>query len=132
MADVQAKLQALSEDYQKLQQELQDSVNSRQTLQSQQQENAGVFREFEKLGEDETIYKLMGPVLLKQDKVEAESTVKGRLDFIKGEVGRSTRLETQIKETQDKMEKKKTEILQVQASAQAEASNGGKSQQSAN
>ncbi|KAG5945646.1 hypothetical protein E4U59_005378 [Claviceps monticola] len=132
MADVQAKLQALSEDYQKLQQELQDSVNSRQKLQSQQQENAGVFREFEKLGEDETIYKLMGPVLLKQDKVEAESTVKGRLDFIKGEVGRSTRLETQIKETQDKMEKKKTEILQVQASAQTEASNGGKSQQSAN
>ncbi|KAG5937190.1 hypothetical protein E4U60_002091 [Claviceps pazoutovae] len=129
MADVQAKLQALSEDYQKLQQELQDSVNSRQKLQSQQQENAGVFREFEKLGEDETIYKLMGPVLLKQDKVEAESTVKGRLDFIKGEV---TRLETQIKETQDKMEKKKTEILQVQASAQAEASNSGKSQQSAN
>ncbi|KAG5965288.1 hypothetical protein E4U13_002257 [Claviceps humidiphila] len=128
MADVQAKLQALSEDYQKLQQELQDSVNSRQKLQSQQQENAGVFREFEKLGEDETIYKLMGPVLLKQDKVEAESTVKGRLDFIKGEV---TRLETQIKETQDKMEKKKTEILQVQASAQAGASSGGKPQQSA-
>jgi len=38
------------------------------------------------LGDDETIFKLMGPVLLKQDKVEAESTVKGRLDFIKGEV----------------------------------------------
>ncbi|KAG5925924.1 hypothetical protein E4U42_003804 [Claviceps africana] len=124
MAEVEAKLQTLSEDYQTLQQELQDAVSSRQKLQSQQQENAGVFKEFEKLGEDETIYKLMGPVLLKQDKVEAESTVKGRLDFIQGEV---TRLETQIKETQDKLEKKKSEILQVQASAQAGASGGGKS-----
>ncbi|KAG6012089.1 hypothetical protein E4U43_007948 [Claviceps pusilla] len=128
MAEVQAKLQALSEDYQKLQQELQDTVSSRQKLQSQQQENAGVFTEFEKLGDDETIYKLMGPVLLKQDKVEAESTVKGRLDFIQGEV---TRLETQIKETQDKLEKKKSEILQVQASAQAGASGGGQPKPSA-
>lgn len=43
-------------------------------------------KEFDNLGEGETIYKLMGPVLLKQDKVEAESTVKGRLDFINGEM----------------------------------------------
>ncbi|KID99661.1 Prefoldin, partial [Metarhizium majus ARSEF 297] len=124
MAEIQAKLQTLSDEYQKLQQDLQNTVNSRQKLQSQQQENAGVFKEFEKLGEDETIYKLMGPVLLKQDKVEAESTVKGRLDFIAGEV---TRLETQIKETQDELEKKKAEIIQIQASAQAAV--GGKAPQ---
>ncbi|KAK9441772.1 prefoldin subunit [Metarhizium brunneum] len=124
MAEIQAKLQTLSDEYQKLQQDLQNTVNSRQKLQSQQQENAGVFKEFENLGEDETIYKLMGPVLLKQDKVEAESTVKGRLDFIAGEV---TRLETQIKETQDELEKKKAEIIQIQASAQAAA--GGKAPQ---
>lgn len=34
----------------------------------------------------ENIYKLVGPVLLKQDKVEAESTVKGRLEFIGSEL----------------------------------------------
>lgn len=44
------------------------------------------FQEFDNLGEDETIYKLIGPILLKQDKVEAESTVKGRLDYITGEM----------------------------------------------
>ncbi|KHN97328.1 Prefoldin [Metarhizium album ARSEF 1941] len=119
MAETQAKLQALSDEYQKLQQDLQNTVNSRQKLQSQQQENAGVFKEFEKLGEDETIYKLMGPVLLKQDRVEAESTVKGRLDFIAGEV---SRLEGQIEETQGELEKKKAEIIHIQASAQAAAS----------
>ncbi|KZZ92405.1 Prefoldin [Moelleriella libera RCEF 2490] len=126
MAEVQARLQALSEEYQKLQQELQETVVSRQKLQSQQQENAGVFKEFEKLGDGEVIYKLVGPVLLKQDKVEAESTVKGRLDFIAGEV---TRLEGQIKETQEKLGKKRTEIVQIQASAQAAVA--GKAQQAA-
>lgn len=38
--------------------------------------------EFQKLKDGEDIYKLVGPVLLKQDKVEAEATVGGRLEFI--------------------------------------------------
>ncbi|KAK8922918.1 Prefoldin subunit 6 [Metarhizium anisopliae] len=122
MAEIQAKLQTLSDEYQKLQQ-----ARERRCLQgltNRFHHSIEIGREFEKLGEDETIYKLMGPVLLKQDKLEAESTVKGRLDFIAGEV---TRLETQIKETQDELEKKKAEIIQIQASAQAAA--GGKAPQ---
>ena len=43
-------------------------------------------KEFAGLKDDETIYKLVGPVLLKQEKVEAESTVSGRLEFIGKEV----------------------------------------------
>ncbi len=43
-------------------------------------------QEFDKLKDGETIYKLVGPVLLKQEKFEAESTVKGRLDFIEKEM----------------------------------------------
>ncbi|KAK8054902.1 hypothetical protein PG993_000129 [Apiospora rasikravindrae] len=118
MAEVQAKLQALSEDYQKLQQELQVAVQSRQKLQAQRTENVGVQKEFDRLKEGESIYKLVGPVLLKQDKVEAEGTVKGRLEFIGKEVERT---EQQIKEVQEKIEKKKTEIIQIQSSAQAAA-----------
>ncbi|KAK4652832.1 Prefoldin subunit 6 [Podospora pseudocomata] len=116
MADIQRRLQALSEDYAKLQKDLQDTVTSRQKLEAQMQENFGVKQEFEKLKDGETIYKLIGPVLLKQDRTDAESTVKGRLEFIEKEI---TRLEGHIKETQAKMEKKKTEIIQVQTSAQA-------------
>ncbi|KAK7941518.1 Prefoldin subunit 6 [Apiospora aurea] len=121
MAEVQAKLQALSEDYQKLQQELQAAVQSRQKLQAQRTENVGVQKEFDRLKEGESIYKLVGPVLLKQDKVEAEGTVKGRLEFIGKEVERT---EQQIKEVQEKIEKKKTEIIQIQSSAQAAAAAG--------
>lgn len=45
-----------------------------------------LVQEFERIGDDETIYKMVGPVLLKQDKFEAENTVKGRLDFIANEM----------------------------------------------
>ncbi|PHH62043.1 hypothetical protein CDD81_7599 [Ophiocordyceps australis] len=114
MAETQAHMQSLSDEFQKLQEDLQQIVASRQQLEGQKQENVGVQKEFDKLGEEETIYKLVGPVLLQQDKVEAESTVKGRLDFIGSEI---ERLEKQIKETQDKLEKKKMEIVQAQATA---------------
>ena len=43
-------------------------------------------QEFEKLKEGEIIYKLIGPVLLKQDRSDAESTVNGRLEFIDKEM----------------------------------------------
>ncbi|KAK4121986.1 Prefoldin beta-like protein [Parathielavia appendiculata] len=116
MSNIQAKLQALSDEFTKLQQELQDAVQSRQRLEAQKQENLGVQKEFDKLKEGETIFKLIGPVLLKQDRTDAESTVSGRLEFIEKEI---SRLETHIKEMQGKMEKKKAEIIQVQTSAQA-------------
>ncbi|KAF4126242.1 prefoldin beta subunit [Geosmithia morbida] len=118
----QARLEALSDDFQKLQQDLQETVASRQRLEGQRQENIGVQKEFENLGDDETIYKLTGPVLLKQDKMEANSTVKGRLDFINGEI---TRLEGVIRSSQQSMEKKKAEIIQIQAAAQAAGAGAG-------
>ncbi|KAK4154095.1 Prefoldin subunit 6 [Chaetomidium leptoderma] len=116
MADAQAKLQSLSEEFTKLQQDLQETVQSRQKLEAQKQENLGVQKEFAKLKDSETIYKLIGPVLLKQERPDAESTVNGRLEFIEKEI---SRLESHIKEMQGKMEKKKGEIIQVQSSAQA-------------
>jgi len=93
------------------------------------------------LKDDETIYKLIGPVLLKQDQTEAESTVNGRLEFIGNEMyvyihsilfdrradslsSSSSRLETHIQDTQVKIEKKKSEIIQVQTSA-AQAAQAG-------
>ncbi|KAK3939207.1 Prefoldin [Diplogelasinospora grovesii] len=122
MAQIQQHLQTLSDEFTRLQKDLQETVASRQRLEAQQEENLGVQKEFGKLKDDETIYKLIGPILLKQDRTEAESTVNGRLEFISKEI---SRLETQIKETQDKIEKKKGEIIQVQTSAQAAAGAGG-------
>ncbi len=57
--------------------------------------------------EDSAIYKLIGPVLLKQEKAEAESAVEGRLEFIGNEIKRVEKL---IADMQEKSEGKKLEV----------------------
>ncbi|KAF2851134.1 Prefoldin beta-like protein [Plenodomus tracheiphilus IPT5] len=115
MADLQKKLQDLSDSYQGLQTELSAAVESRQRLESQQQENATVKKEFDILDDDANIYKQIGPVLLKQDKTEAVMAVNGRLEFIEKQI---QDIEKKIKGIQDKAENVKTEIIQLQQSAQ--------------
>jgi prefoldin beta subunit len=61
-------------------------VQARQKLESQQQENKNVQKEFSKLTDASNIYKLVGPVLLKQEKSEAVIAVEGRLQFIDKEM----------------------------------------------
>lgn len=45
-----------------------------------------LVQEFASLDDDTNIYKLVGPVLLKQEKSEATMAVKGRLEFIEKEM----------------------------------------------
>ncbi|KAL1986414.1 hypothetical protein VTN96DRAFT_6493 [Rasamsonia emersonii] len=118
MEDPQKHLQQLSDEYQKLQTELENNVEARQKLESQLQENKGVQKEFANLEEDANIYKLVGPVLLKQDKTEAVMAVDGRLEFIEKEI---KRIESQISEIQSKSEKKRAEIVQFQTKLQQQA-----------
>ncbi|TKA65791.1 hypothetical protein B0A49_07098 [Cryomyces minteri] len=128
MSEQQKQLQSLSDEFQSLQTELQTTVSARQKLESQQQENLGVQKEFATLSDDASVYKLVGPVLLKQDTSEARSTVDGRLEFIEKEMyvavdprkgkkrsirnGRAAgkRIETQIASVQEKSEQKKMEV----------------------
>lgn len=44
------------------------------------------MQEFEQLSPENNVYKLIGPVLVKQDQAEAKSNVKTRLDFIQSEM----------------------------------------------
>ncbi|KAL5340045.1 Prefoldin [Aspergillus crustosus] len=118
MADPQKQLQALSDEFQTLQTELDGLVDARQKLESQQQENKSVQTEFNSLDDEANIYKLIGPVLLKQDKSEALMAVNGRLEFIEKEI---QRIEGQIQENQDKSDKKRTEIVQYQSQIQQQA-----------
>ncbi|WEW60503.1 Prefoldin subunit 6 [Emydomyces testavorans] len=143
MADAQKHLQTLSDDYQKLQlgqyianqlhilqhlaqanrhsftPELQEVIEAREKLEAQQQENKSVQKEFSTLDDDANIYKLIGPVLLKQDKTDAVMAVDGRLAFIEKEI---KRIEKQITDIQEKSEKKKAEVIQFQTQMQQQAS----------
>ena len=66
--------------------DLQTIIEARQRLDSQLQENQAVQKEFASLEDDATIYKLIGPILVKQDNVEAKSNVDKRLEYIQNEM----------------------------------------------
>lgn len=86
----QTTLQSLTATYRSLEATLQTHISTRQRLSAQLQENASVAREFQTLSSTSddapTIYKMIGPVLLKQDRAEAILGVEGRLEFIRGEM----------------------------------------------
>lgn len=97
---------------------MQSAISARQTLESQSAENLAVQKEFKALSDDSNIYKLVGPILLKQDKVEATSSVDGRLEFIGKEIGRT---EARIKELQTEAEAKRVELMSIQQKVQMAA-----------
>lgn len=45
-----------------------------------------ILQEFAQLTPNNTVYKLIGPVLVQQDQAEAKTNVDTRLDFIQGEM----------------------------------------------
>ncbi|KAF7796064.1 hypothetical protein EIP86_007235 [Pleurotus ostreatoroseus] len=117
LIQLQARLQTLSNEYQKLQADLAVAVEARQRLDAQLGENELVKKEFQQLTPENTVYKMVGPVLVPQDHAEAKSNVEKRLDFIKDDI---KRVEAQLKDLSEKSDKKKMEIVEVQTSLQQE------------
>ncbi|KAI9094921.1 Prefoldin [Phlyctochytrium arcticum] len=107
--------------FQSLQKEFAKVVQSRAQLDSQLKENEMVAKEFELVNEDTTVYKLIGPVLVKQEKAEATVNVKKRIEFITNEI---KRLEGQISELEKKQESKRNEVIKLQQLYQQEQSQG--------
>ncbi|KAK9236324.1 Prefoldin [Lipomyces kononenkoae] len=120
MADAatQSAYEKLSEEFRKTQSDLSTYIEARQKLESQLQENKIVQKEFSILDDGSKIYKLIGPVLLPQDKDEAVMNVDKRLEFIESEI---KRIENQINDTRAKSEKKRAELISFQAQLQERA-----------
>ncbi|KAI9833863.1 MAG: hypothetical protein M1826_006386 [Phylliscum demangeonii] len=115
MTEPSKQLRTMTDEFQRLQDDLRNVIAARQQLDAQQQENRTVQKEFATLAEDACIYRSVGPVLLKQDKTEAVMAVDGRLAFIENE---TRRVEEQIEDLQEKSEKKRLEIFQLQTQMQ--------------
>lgn len=64
-------------------------------------------QEFDILEDDGTVYKLVGPVLVKQDLMEAKANVEKRIEFISNNI---KEVESRLKELEGKQEKKQTEV----------------------
>ncbi|XP_043939469.1 prefoldin subunit 6 [Protopterus annectens] len=108
---VQKKLQAELEKYQQLQKDLSKCMSARQKLEAQVTENNIVKEELELLNSDNLVFKLIGPVLVKQDLEEAKATVSKRLEYINGEI---KRYEAQIKDLEKKSEQHRDTLTKLQ------------------
>ncbi|GAA5837149.1 hypothetical protein JCM11251_005268 [Rhodosporidiobolus azoricus] len=91
------------------------AVENRQRLDAQKTENEGVKKELSALAPTERVFKLVGPVMLKQEQAEARSNVDKRLEWIGGEI---KRVEAQLKDFESKLEAKKLEIVHLQTQFQ--------------
>uniref|UniRef100_A0A7S0DCX2 Prefoldin subunit 6 n=1 Tax=Micromonas pusilla TaxID=38833 RepID=A0A7S0DCX2_MICPS len=112
---IQDKLAIEANDFQALQKDLSRNMSNRQQFVQQFSENDMVLKELERLEDDANVYKLIGPVLIKQDLVEAKSNVEKRLEFIQNE---TERLDKMVKSMENKQETKHREILELQKKLQ--------------
>ncbi|XP_022066347.1 prefoldin subunit 6 isoform X2 [Acanthochromis polyacanthus] len=110
---IQKKLKAEVEKYAQMQKDVSKSMSARQKLETQLAENNIVKEELDLLNSSNIVYKLIGPVLVKQDVDEAKATVAKRLEYINGEI---QRYESVLKE----MEKKSEQHREVLTSLQQE------------
>eukprot|EP00929_Paragymnodinium_shiwhaense_P053924 TRINITY_DN27033_c0_g1_i1.p1 TRINITY_DN27033_c0_g1~~TRINITY_DN27033_c0_g1_i1.p1 ORF type:complete len:132 (-),score=70.52 TRINITY_DN27033_c0_g1_i1:170-565(-) len=114
------------EKFKAVQENLQKSYESRMGLIAQQQETKLVKEEFESLEEGAIVYKLVGPVLVKQGIDDSKMNVGKRLDYITEEIDRANKviegMESELQEKQKGLMKMQQEI---QEAAQAAASAGG-------
>ncbi|XP_061541682.1 prefoldin subunit 6 [Phycodurus eques] len=114
MAEViQKKLNTELEKYTQMQKDVSKSMAARQKLETQLAENNIVKEELDILDCANTVYKLIGPVLVKQDLDEAKATVTKRLEYINGEI---QRYDTLLKD----LEKKSDQHRQLLSSLQQE------------
>lgn len=92
-------MQTELEKFQAIQKDLQKFISARQQLEAQLNENKVVQEELDEIEPDGNVYKLIGPVLVKQDLEEAKQTVKKRIEYISAEMKRN---DNSIKEVEKK------------------------------
>ncbi|CAL8077005.1 unnamed protein product [Calicophoron daubneyi] len=117
MEAVYKRLNAEVEKVQGVQRELQKCYQMYRQLTAQLSENENVKEDLGELNDANTIYKLVGPVLLKQDLSEAKETVNKRIAYITGELKRQ---DETIKDLEKKQEGCREQIAKLQQRLQQE------------
>lgn len=111
-------METVAQEFQQDQNELNKAMVELQQLEIQFQESRIVKEEFDRLNDDSKIYKLIGPVLVPQDKSEADTNVSKRLEFI---TSQKTQVETKIQTLRERMIKLQTEVREKQIKAAVDA-----------
>eukprot|EP01026_Neomeris_dumetosa_P027909 TRINITY_DN22647_c0_g1_i1.p3 TRINITY_DN22647_c0_g1~~TRINITY_DN22647_c0_g1_i1.p3 ORF type:complete len:121 (-),score=21.99 TRINITY_DN22647_c0_g1_i1:183-545(-) len=107
MDRIKEQLQKEVESYRDLQRQIQQNFVQSQKFSQQQQESQMVLEELTLLEDEAKVYKMVGPVLIKQDKVEAKTNINTRLDFIKRKL---EGVENTLKQLESKSQSKEKEV----------------------
>ena len=86
-------------------------IINKEKMTAKKNENESVLTEFKLLEDDAKVYKLVGPILAKQDTEDARQNVTKRIDFIEKEIAR---LETLEADFQGKVTDKTANVKKLQ------------------
>ena len=110
-----AEIDAEIANFRALQEQLQRARNDLQMVLGQQTENEMVLQELELLESGSNVYKMVGPVLIRNTLEDATDTVKKRIEFITSE---RKRLEEKSKELETLGNEKALKVQEMQAKLQ--------------
>ncbi|KAM1004562.1 hypothetical protein ACFX13_004790 [Malus domestica] len=114
--ELQRELEAKANDLSKIQKDISKNHQVRKKYTIQLGENELVLKELDLLSEDANVFKLIGPVLVKQDLAEARANVRKRIEYISAEL---KRLDATLQDLEEKQNSKKETIFKLQQRAQA-------------
>uniref|UniRef100_A0A6B2LSF8 Prefoldin subunit 6 n=1 Tax=Arcella intermedia TaxID=1963864 RepID=A0A6B2LSF8_9EUKA len=112
---MQQKLEVEMNEYQKITRDIEKASLNRQKLVTQLSENDIVKKELSLIEDDAAVYKLIGPVLCKQDTEEAKSNVNKRIEYITNEI---KRIGVNLGEMDKKLVEKRKKIMEIQQQLQ--------------
>ncbi|XP_013774467.1 prefoldin subunit 6-like [Limulus polyphemus] len=118
---LQKRLSQELEKYKLLQKDFQKTYSLRQQLEGQLNENNIVKEEMDLLEPSADVYKLMGPVLVKQDLEEAQQNVAKRIEYITNELKRHDSTLAELEKKQDAQREAINKIQQQFQQAQVKA-----------
>ncbi|XP_042011354.1 prefoldin subunit 6-like [Salvia hispanica] len=104
-------LENKANDFRKLEKDIQKNQQVKKKYTIQLGENELVLKELDLLNEDTNVYKLIGPVLVKQDLAEANANVRKRIEYISAEL---KRLDGTLQDLQEKLNSKQESIAKLQ------------------
>ncbi|KAK8641996.1 hypothetical protein V6N13_011361 [Hibiscus sabdariffa] len=116
LRELQRDLENKANDLSKLQKDIAKNHQVRKKYTIQLGENELVLKELDLLKEDANVYKLIGPVLVKQDLAEANANVRKRIEYISAEL---KRLDGSLQDLEEKQHSKREAILKVQQRIQS-------------
>ncbi|CAN1227359.1 Prefoldin subunit 6 [Linum grandiflorum] len=114
--ELQRDLENKANDLSKIQKDIAKNHQVRKKYTIQLGENELVLKELELLREDANVFKLIGPVLVKQDLAEANANVRKRIEYISAELKRH---DATLQDLEEKQNSKREAVMKVQQRMQS-------------